>query len=247
MGTLMFGDAKIPRNLANSPISEAVFEIRYEGKYPGEALYGVLFDIFEQFPDQKAEVLPILQIPRQLRDMDPGLHYQPFYRVKDKNLAFSVGPHSIIFSVSKPYTGWTKWTDFFYPIIEKIKNKEIMERIERVGLRTWDILEGNIFDLINAKLIVRGKDITASPSSFYTEFDQNETHIVLNIGNAANVNGKQTNDSLIDIDCIHYFNSDTASFFSTYKDALEKAHIANKQIFFGLLKEELVNIYGPEY
>jgi uncharacterized protein (TIGR04255 family) len=113
MGALMFENAKIPRNLVNSPISEAVFEIRYEGKYPGEALYGVLFDIFEQFldeagtPDQKVEVLPILQIPQQLRDMDPGLHYQPFYRVRDKNLAFSVGPHSIIFSVSKPYTGWT--------------------------------------------------------------------------------------------------------------------------------------------
>jgi uncharacterized protein (TIGR04255 family) len=247
MEALMFEDAEIPKKLANSPINEAFFEIRYKGDYPGEALYGVLFDVFEYVSKQKVEVLPILQIPQQVRDMDQNLHYQPFYRVRKNNLGFSVGPRSIGFSVLKPYIGWTPWTEFFYPIIDKIKEKNIITKVERIGLRTFDILAGNIFDRINVNLTVAGHTVTSSPSLFYTEFEQNNTHVMLNIGNAAIVNGTQTKDSLIDIDCTHDFNCDAGQFFSSYKEALENAHIANKQVFFGLLKEELLKDYGPEW
>jgi uncharacterized protein (TIGR04255 family) len=102
----MFKDAQIPKKLVNSPINEAIFEIRYNGIYPGEALYGVLFDVFQHISKQKVEILPILQIPQQIRDMDPNLFYQHFYRTQNNNLGFSVGPHSIVFSALKPYPGW---------------------------------------------------------------------------------------------------------------------------------------------
>ena len=138
----MFKDAKIPAKLANSPIDEALFEIRYDGDYPGEALYGILFDVFKDISAQKAEVLPVLQIPRQVRDIDPNLHYQPFYRVRNNNFIFSIGPHSIVFSSLKPYAGWTPWTKFFYQVIDKIKEKSIITHVERIGLRTFDILTG---------------------------------------------------------------------------------------------------------
>ncbi|MDR2630160.1 MAG: TIGR04255 family protein [Spirochaetaceae bacterium] len=243
----MFEDVKLPKKLANSPINEAVFEIRYAGKYPGEALYGVLFDVFKDISTQNAEILPILQIPQQVRDMDPNLYYQPFYRVRNNNLTLSVGPHSIVFSVLKPYAGWTQWTQFFYPIIDKIKEKNIITQVERIWLRTFDVLTGNIFERINVNLTVNGNIVTSSPSSFYTEFKQNNTHVLLNINNAAYMNGMQTRDSLIDITCIRDFYCDADRFFSLYKEDLENAHAVNKQVFFGLLKEELTNDYGPEY
>lgn len=243
----MFENVKIPKKLVNPPINEAIFEIRYDGNYPGEALYGVLFDIFEHVSRQRAEVLPILQIPQQVRDIDQNLHYQPFYRARNNNLVFSVGPYSIIFSVLKLYTGWTEWTRFFYPIVDQIREKNIIKNVERISLRTFDVFTENIFGHINANLTINGNTVISSPSSFYTEFDQDDTHIILNIGNAANVNGRQTKDSLIDIDCIHNFNCEADKFFPAYKEALENAHIVNKKVFFGLLKEELVGAYNPEY
>jgi uncharacterized protein (TIGR04255 family) len=242
----MFENVRIPKEIA-SPIKEAVFEMRYDGPYPGEALYGVLFDVFEKFSPQKAEVLPILQVPQQIRDTDTNFRYQPFYRIKNEKFAFSVGPHVIVFSALEPYGGWSLWTDFFYPLVALIQERHVIAKVERIGLRTLDVLSGNMLGDINATLTVDGQSINTIPSSFHTEFNMGETQILLNVGNAAYVNGIQTNDSLIDIDCIHQFDCSEDVFFASYKDTLEKAHIANKQVFFGLLKDKLVNQMHPEY
>lgn len=242
----MFEEVKIPKKI-DSPIQEAVFEIRYDCPYPGEALYGLLFDIFKDFPNREDHALPIHQIPQQIRLIDPNLKYQPYYRAFKDGYAFAVGPNSIVFSALKPYRGWTEWKGFFYPILETIRKKEIIGSVERIGLRTFDLFDGNIFDKINAKLTIVDRTIDSSPTSFFTEFDQGSVHVLLNLGNAANVNGQATKNSLIDIDCICLFNCEANIFFSKYQETLEKAHLANKQVFFGLIKQELLSSLNPEY
>jgi uncharacterized protein (TIGR04255 family) len=243
----MFNDVKIPGRI-DSPVNEAVFEIRYNGNFPGEALYGILYKVFEQFPGQKAEELSIMQIPQQIREADPVLRYQCFYRAVKDQFAFSIGPHSIVFSAFRPYTSWTEWNQFFSSIIKEIQGKKILNTIERIGLRYFDVFEGNIFGQINTAFSVDGQPIVSSPTSFNTQFNLDEIQVVLNIGNAAIVNGIQTNNSLIDIDCIYSFdNCISADFFTSYKDALEKAHLVNKRVFFGLLKPDFLTTFHPEY
>jgi uncharacterized protein (TIGR04255 family) len=243
----MFNDVKIP-NRIDSPVNEAVFEIRYNGNYPGEALYGILYKVFERFPGKKAEDLPIMQIPQQFRESDPVLRYQSFYRAVDGQFAFSIGPHSIVFSSFRPYTGWTEWERFFAPIINEIQKNEIINTIERIGLRYFDVFEENIFEHINAAFSVGGQPVRSDPSAFNTQFDMAGIQVILNIGNTAVVNGIQTKNSLIDIDCIYPFNDCIAAdFFPSYKEALEKTHHVNKQVFFGLLKLDFLNKFNPEY
>jgi len=242
----MFEDVIIPKRI-ESPIQEAVFEIRYSCPYPGEALYGLLFDIFKNFPNKEDHAIPINQIPLQIRLHDLSFKYQPYYRALDNGFSFAVGPNSIIFSAFKPYRGWTEWKNFFYPILDVIGKKEIINSVERIGLRTFDLFDGNIFDKINAKLTITDRTIETNPTAFFTEFDQGEVHVLLNLGNNAYVNGQITKDSLIDIDCIYWFNCPASDFFSSYREILEKAHLANKQVFFGLIKQELLSSLSPEY
>jgi uncharacterized protein (TIGR04255 family) len=242
----MFEDVKIPKKI-ESPIQEAIFEIRYDCPYPGEALYGLLFDIFKDFQNKEDYALPILQMPQQMRLVDPNLKYQPYYRAIKDDYAFAIGPHSIIFSALKPYRSWTEWKSFFSPILETIKKKEIIRSVERIGLRTFDLFDGNIFDKINAKLTIADKIIDSNPTSFFTELVQEEVHVLLNLGNMAYNNGQSLEKSLIDIDCIYWFNCEANVFFSSYQEKLEKAHSVNKQFFFGLMKQELVSTLKPEY
>jgi len=242
----MFEEITIPKKI-ESPIQEAVFEIRYDCPYPGEALYGLLFDIFKDFPDKEDHALPILQMPQQIRLIDPNLKYQPYYRAFRDGYAFAVGPHSIVFSALKPYRGWTEWKSFFYPILDTIREKKIIRSVERIGLRTFDLFDGNIFDKINAKLTIADRTIDSSPTAFFTEFDEGSVHVLLNLGNAAAVNGQTARKSLIDINCICLFNGEVNGFFSSYKETLEKAHQVNKQVFFGLIKQELLSSLNPEY
>jgi uncharacterized protein (TIGR04255 family) len=243
----MFDSVKIPKKLAHPPISEAIFEIRYNGDYPGEALYGILFEVFKDFPNKDMAEQPIMQIPKQIRDTDPNLRYQALYRVANDKFTFSIGSHSIVFSSKKPYCGWAAWSQFFNPIIETIQTKGVIKTVERIGLRYFNLFNNNIFDHINAGLTLDGSAVKASPSSFYTAFDQDKMHTILNVGNAAIINGNQTAQSLIDIDCIYNFDCDTAAFFSSYKDILEATHIFNKRVFFGLLKDNLLSTLNPEY
>jgi uncharacterized protein (TIGR04255 family) len=242
----MFESVKIPKRLADSPIREAIFEIRYDGNYPGEALYGLLFAIFDQFPNKDMAELPIMQIPKQIRDTDPNLRYEPFYAVSNSAFQFSIGHHSIIFSSFRPYGGWEVWNQFFTPIMANIQNANIIKKVERIGLRYFNLFEGNVFKHINARLMLEETIVTTMPSSFHTEFDNENIHTILNVGNAANVHGKQTNQSLIDIDCIYALNCDDKQFFSSYQEVIEKTHKMNERVFFGLLKEDFLNMFNPE-
>jgi hypothetical protein len=42
----------------------------------------------------------------------------------------------------------------FFPVIEFIRGKEIIQKVERIGIRTLDVFDGNIFDAINAGLVI---------------------------------------------------------------------------------------------
>jgi uncharacterized protein (TIGR04255 family) len=141
---IMFESVRIPKKLANSPINHAIFEIRYDGNYPGEALYGLLFAIFDRFPNKDMAELPIMQIPKQIRDNDPNLRYQSFYAVSNNTFAFSIGPHSMVFSSLKPYGGWEAWNQFFAPIIADIQKANIIKKVERIGLRYFMITKNLI-------------------------------------------------------------------------------------------------------
>jgi uncharacterized protein (TIGR04255 family) len=237
---------RIPKRI-DSPINEAVFEIRYEGPYPGEALYGILLDVFQSRVGKQVNELPIMQIPKQIREVDPMWRYQAYYTVSNGRFALSVGPRIIAFSALRPYKSWSEWMGFCEPIIAEIQKKDMIQRVERIGLRYLDLFDDNIFDKINAGINVNGKNIVSIPSSFSTEFDDGGIHVILNIGNAITVNNGPESKSLIDINCLYSVNYDTETFFHSYITVLEKAHLVNKQVFFGLLKSELLETLKPEY
>jgi uncharacterized protein (TIGR04255 family) len=242
----MFENVKVPKQI-DSPINEAILEIRYEGPYPGEALYGILFDVFQDKFGKQPDELPIMQIPKQIRDMDTSFHYQPYYRAANDRFALSIGPRLLVFSALRPYPGWSEWLSFVKPIISTIQERNILNRVNRIGLRYFDVFEYNIFDKINAGININGHTIFSSPSYFSTEFDENNIHVVLNIGNRFSVNDAPKFKSLIDIDCIHDFNCSSDIFFDSYGAKIEKAHLVNKQVFFGLLRPEFLETLNPEY
>lgn len=240
----MFESVRIPKKLANSPINEAVFEIRYDGNFPGEALYGVLFDVFKQFPNNDQAVLPIMQFPKQILDQDPNLRYQPFYRVSDGKFTFSIGPHSIVFSSLKPYAGWVAWSAFFGSIITIIQEKNIIKTVEQIGLRYINLFDSNIIENINAGLILDGNQINTKHWFLCTTFTEGKIVITLNAGNVVAIT---SNQSVIDVDGMYTFKCNAGVFFSSYQNILEETHKVDERVFFGLLKEDLINTFNPEY
>ena len=58
---------------------------------------------------------------------------------------------------------------------------------------------------------------------------------------------EKENSSLIDIDCVKTENLNDEEFFKNYQNILEDSHLANKQVFFSLVNEDLLKLLEPEW
>ena len=66
-----------PKKITPCPIIESVVEIRFDSAIPAEAIFGVVYNAFNDIFPNKPINLPILQIPEQIRNSDPNLQYKP--------------------------------------------------------------------------------------------------------------------------------------------------------------------------
>jgi uncharacterized protein (TIGR04255 family) len=248
----MFDEVRIPKKLGKSPIKKAVIEIRYDGDVIEAALYGLLMDVFSKFGKQNVQQTPFFQLPQEIREKDPALKYQVVLQgIKDTEykgkFVFGIGAHIIQFSIVDVYSTWSDWTKLFESILAEIRNKKIITKTEQIRLHYYDVFDGNIFPHLHASVHLEEKKITDPPVSFRTRFLKGNVEVVLNVGNTVNINGtERKNSSLIDIECLHEL-SGTEIFFDVYEKILAEEHTVNKEVFFGLLDQELLASLEPVY
>jgi len=73
-GLLYIKVPKIKEDSMKAPIIDAVFDIWFESKMPSEALLGIIVENIESY--QNIRSLPLLQLPKDIRLMDPNLKHQ---------------------------------------------------------------------------------------------------------------------------------------------------------------------------
>jgi uncharacterized protein (TIGR04255 family) len=219
--------------------------LRFDGQYPGEALYGILIDALQDFPNP-VQILPAMQIPQDIRNVDQNWKYQPIYQWKNDRFSFAVGTHSLVFGALPPYKGWSGWSAFMDKMIKAIRGKKIINHVERLGLRIIDVFDENIFEHVDTELFIGKTKMVTPPVTVTASFLQNKIQNRVNISNAATILGQQAQKSAIDIDSFLEVDLNTDDFFDSYKMFLTNAHVANKQIFFGLLNKDYLQKFGPD-
>ena len=241
---------KLPKKVVNCPLLEAIFEIRYDSEYPSDAVFGMLYtSIKDYFKDIKPQTQPILQLPEAVRQQDPNLRYQAYYKLSKENLSLSIGPRALIFSNIEPYLGLESLSNFFSEILSSIKSTSVLSMIERIGLRYINVFDNKILDHINLGIKIGGNDIVEESTNFRTEINDDGFTKILQIANAINVSikGKSKIASVIDIDCLYNINEDANSFFNKYSQIIELAHQKEKELFYSLLKVPFLESLNPKY
>lgn len=247
-----FSSVKIPTKLGKSPINQATISIYYESNFPDTALFGLLFKFFSD-KNCHAEEMPLLQIPKQIRENDKNLKYQELYRwIKDvdnnTHYVFGIGSNIIRFIVSGKYESWNDWKSFFTPILDAIKEKGIVKSVSNISLRYCDVFNKDYIPDFNLEVKLFSQLITGQNISINTSFDFKDIKINLKIGNTVFVNGVQKeNSSIIDIDCVKAENLNSEEFFKNYQNIIENSHLTNKQVFFSLVNEKLLNLLEPKW
>ena len=233
----------LPKKIDPCPIVESIFEIRFSSSLPEDAIFGILYKQFsKEFP--KFDQLPILQLPAQLRSQDPNLRFKPHYKTQKDNFIFQIGPRSFSISNVVEYTGWELFSKKIFSVYKQVKDCEVIEHIERVGLRYINILENiNVFENSNFIISLKGSPIIQK-TNILTEVISEKGFCKVNVmSNAETIVGdKKIIGSVIDIDSVADIKK-----FSNINEAVEYSHLKEKELFFNILDDEYMKQLNPSY
>lgn len=242
-------DVDIPKNLTNSPIKQAYLSIKYKCKYPDSAIYGLLIDEFQKFP--QITQMPALQLPEEVRKTLPEFKYQELYRCflpkNDKQrFIFGIGSSVINFAVLDKYTGWQEWHSFFMPIFKEILRQHLIISVESISCKYVNLFDKDIFPYVNTELKVTDVTVKDLPLSIKFDVPVEDFNVTVNISNSLTVNGVPRvplSMSMIDIETTKKITSDF-NLENDFDSLSCKEHDIDKKVFFSLISKDLLTNFG---
>ncbi|MCG8310648.1 MAG: TIGR04255 family protein [Cytophagales bacterium] len=239
---------EIPKKIEICPIVDCVIEIRFSTTIFPNAVFGIIFTALQQdFP--KVEKLPILQLPEQLRDSDPNLKFKALYKLmSEDNYSVQVGPDVLVIGAPIPYPGWGQLFDKIQIVIEKVFQTNVISQVSRLGVRFINFFDEDIFPNIKLDISINETPLASANTQLRAEIAKHGFSNNLNISNSATQQlpgNKKRVGSIIDIDTFKVYKQ--IDFRKIYTKEIETAHLAEKEIFFGLLNNEFLQDLKPVY
>lgn len=234
---------KIPKKITPCPITEAVVELRFESEVPADLVSALIYNgVRTFFPS--LEKLPVMELPAAIRDSDPNLRFSPHYKASNKDFTLQIGPRSFSVFCPKEYKGWNQFFDQITSVYNVINQLSVINKPIRIGLRYISFFEKiNIFEKIKIELNLASISLINENNVLRTEFNQKEFKHTLQIANGALFNNRVKGSS-IDIDVSK---EGSPIVLSDFLKLVEQAHEAEKQLFFGILKDDFLKEFNPEF
>jgi uncharacterized protein (TIGR04255 family) len=236
----------LPKRIEPCPIKEAVVEIRFKARLPGEAVFGVIYNTLKD-RYKELEKLPILQLPEAVRMNDPGLVFQPHYRLKNEGFLVQIGPETLSVVATEPYPGWPRFLDEINYVFTKARELEIVDKVTRFGMRYVDFFDLDLFENIKLHVLWDEQKVITKSMLLRLVFDKGRFRSTLQIANDATLKakGKELKGSALDLDT--YLEEEIKDFFPQVDSILDKAHQIEKELFYELLRPEFLATLNPEY
>lgn len=236
----------LPKKISPCPIIDTTLEIRFKSLMPAEAIFGVIYEKFNKTYPQ-TEKLPVLQIPEEIRNHDQNLIFQPHYRLKNDKFIISVGPRIIAFGLPGEYVGWSEFSSESKSMFTKVKKLNILNKIDRLGLRYVNFFDGDIFEKTKLTINLDNAHFLTEQTHYRATIKSSDFSQILQIVNNASVNknSKISIGSIVDIDTS--IERTDSSIYAGLNDFIEDAHSVEKKLFYSLLKDDFIATLNPEY
>jgi len=231
-----------------APIIDAVFDIWFESKMPSEALLGIIVENIESYKEIRS--LPLLQLPKDIRLMDPNLKHQALYEIlsiDEKPYKIVLGHNSLGIALNGEYQGWD---ESFFPEIKelygKIFEKGLIEKITRCGLRYVDFFQDeNIYETGKVSVVINTNDVTDPTQKILLRIEKD---IDSNIAMAVVIDNKaivkkspenaEQDGSIIDI--ASFVKNEEFINEKNFFETVNKLHTINKNYFKEVANDELI-------
>ncbi len=248
---------RLPKKITPDSIREAVVEVRFASNIPSELFLGIIVEAFDSsYTYTDRPVKPVPQVPQNLVSSRQEVRIQVGTQslLYNDKIIIQILPNSFIFTCLNKYVGWSE----YQPEIEKALNiiwqTNRIQRWIRIGMRY--ISEYPRQDLRNCtkfEFFFGFPETQSDIVAFKSEFSYKGVKVILNLNNhlpliVHNNEGNRFDlipTSLIDIDVIKEIGNltDTLELLKV----LEDTHIIEKELYFGLLKDDFLASLHPEY
>lgn len=239
---------RLPVRIHPCPILDSVLEIRYVSTEDWSVLPGLLYSRVRERYAGKQKNLPLSQVPHEIRRAAPELVYKPLVQFENTEFLIQLGPRVVALLVQPGrYPGWSRLRSEMEWLMGILKEANFIHEAERLGLRYVDFFEIDIFEQLVLEVAVNGERISGTEMSFTQVLHKDSLTCRIEIHNCAFIEkeAKIIKGSLVDLDV--WLGPEDFELFDEGLVQFDKAHLLNKQIFFGLLKEEFLLTLSPEY
>lgn len=241
----------LPEKLANSPLIEALFEIRFvpSTENAGERLPFMLYAALrDDYPD--VGTLPVAKLPREIREQDPALRYQPAQVLRGKTDSIQVGGRVVSLS-TLDYPGWTRFKGIISRLIQATKSTSLIKEVERFSFRYINLIESlpskDQVPLLNAHIDFSGAPVMERGLQVRFERDQAGFTTVVQViprSTATIASQRSVSGLLIDVDTLRQ--SPGTGLIEGDTSILDEGHSILKQNFFSLLTKSTIKRLGGE-
>ncbi len=238
----------MPSRIEKCPLIDALIEFRFEAAIAKSAVFGVIYNLIRN--DYRGNVinLPILQIPEQIREVDPNLKFKPLYRIEGDKFIIQIGYDVLSISSKMPYVGWPEFSQHSLSLINKIIQEGIIKRVSRLGHRYINFFRGDITNSLTMSFSMTEKYVSENLLIRTDVRDGNFMNTLQFANNAnyrPNPNTSEIVGSLIDIDTSREYSDNF--FIENREQEINMAHECEKKLFFSLLKPTFLETLNPTF
>jgi uncharacterized protein (TIGR04255 family) len=244
-----------PKRITPDSIREAIVEVRYLSPLPHELLPGIFFEGFDNdytYTDRPLKP-PVMfpgsvNSPQQLSIQigKPSLMF-------NKKISIQFLPQSFIFTCLNQYIGWQDYQPEIEKALRCVYSTGKIQAFTRVGLRYITEYTGkHLQDITKFEFKFGMPEIESVAIAFKSEFAYESSKVILNLHDKVPVFASVGSNELrtaelsrIDIDVIkeNLIINDTEEVLKV----IEQVHETEKNMFFGMLKDDFLKTLNPEY
>lgn len=237
-------DRDLPRRINPDAILEAIIEVRFELQTLPEIFLGQLLSS-PALAGLRPVRLPQADIPAAARESDANFRYQPSYQLEGEQELIRIGSSMLSIHRLPPYCGWEKFLPRAAQIVGACWDGCGRPSLTHCGLRYINALRSDTHGVrtiedLNLSVSIAGEalvDVTVS----YTDTQLPGTRALVRVASQNHVQGELPKNTtfIVDIDV----QTEDASLLTDDKSLLgwlEPAHKLEKQLFFNLLPDRIV-------
>lgn len=242
---------RIPVKITPDRIRDSIVQVFFQSSVPFEALIGVFYTTllnsgwkYANRPNQP------LQPKKIVIEFTAGPQH---FFIKD-NVRFQLFPNqSIAFNCNNSYIGWGNYSNYINEVLTEISKTNYLTRFSRIGIRyISEFANIDIFEKIKIKVDIPFAENKVSNSSHRMTLIEGDITKTINIASKIPANTNLTGEmeyvnyiSLLDIDVVK--KNLSVNDISILWDEINNVHTIEKEIFFGLLREEFLQTLNPQY